>query len=71
MRYCEHCKDREGTEHITVIVDAFGPETAERLYAQFWLCAACVKALHQLFTRDDGLKGRIAAALLRAASSDP
>jgi hypothetical protein len=68
MRYCEYCKRAEGTEHITVIVDAFGPTASERFYAQFWLCPDCVKALGQLFVRDDGLKGRIASALLRAAA---
>lgn len=65
MRYCQSCQEREGREHITVIVDAFGPETTERLYAQFWLCAECVTVLQRLFVRDAGIKGRVARTLTR------
>lgn len=66
MRVCEHCRERGGTEHITVIVDAFGAAVTERMYAQFWLCAVCLDAVRQLFVRDDNLKRRVAAALRRS-----
>jgi hypothetical protein len=63
MRYCSSCGVNEGTIHITVTVDVFGPKTNRQKMAQFWLCAECEKLLRDFMARDEFQRRRVAKAV--------
>lgn len=60
---CAACQREPGVFHVTIAVDVFGPRRSKKKMVQFWLCANCETDSQRMFTRDDGLKARVAAAL--------
>lgn len=64
MPFCDACRIRPASFHVTLLVSIFGPQGERQKRAHFWLCPECELSSRQVLSCDELQAERLAFRLV-------